>query len=233
MFRCFFLLLLLVTSYATAQDATVTKTRTLLNVTAPRIIGNRLFVGQDTQDVRAVDSFLLTYPTGYKVERVRVKKNGTKAEGIIISEDAGNRVLLYTEPGTYSIDVILLDLEKGTVDLEEEVVLGSGPGPLPPGPDPEPEPEPEPEPTPPGPFNNIAQRVSKVKVQDRTLWKATIQSLVAKMTDFSIKTEQSIKTHLSILADKEMKELIANEPSAQSLGWQDRIKFFQEVLKGL
>jgi hypothetical protein len=229
MWRVFFFLLLLLPGFATCQEATVTKTRTLLNVTAPRIIGNRLFVGQDTQDVRAIDSFLLTYPTGFKVERVRVKKNGTKAEGIIISEDAGHRVLLYTEPGTYSIDVILLDLEKGTVDLEEEVVLGSGPGPTPPGPDPEPEP-----PTPPsGPFNDIALRVSKVKVQDRTLWKATIQSLISKMTDFSIKTEQGIKTHLSILSDKEMKELISNEPSAQSLGWQDRIKFFQEVLKGL
>lgn len=133
-------------SFLSAQDdASIERKKALLGVTNPVIQGSRLFVGEDSNPSLA-DVVLLNHPTGYKLERIKSKRDGTKIQ----PEKLGDGQLLYSGRGKYLVEVLLLDLEKGIVDNEFEFEIGGAP-PQPPQPDPNPEPDPDPDPDPPQP----------------------------------------------------------------------------------
>lgn len=150
-------------SLSIAQETKVTLThrKALLGVTNPVIKGTRIFVGEDSNPSLA-DAMELAFPQGYKIEHIRAKRDGVKYQ----AEKQEDGSLLFTGKGKYHVEVLLLDLEKPTVDEELVFEIGGEPTPIPPDPvppdpippDPVP-PEPQPSNLPEDEWNNVARRL--------------------------------------------------------------------------
>jgi hypothetical protein len=138
-----FLLLCLASSAFGQVETTVTRKKALLGVTNPKVQGNRILVGDDS-NVSVSDVVLLEVKSDYKFQRVRARVSGNRVE----PEKLADNVYLFAGAGAYVVEVTVFDPDKGIDDAEIKFEIGGKPKPPTPDPTPDPEPEPEPEPKP-------------------------------------------------------------------------------------
>lgn len=133
---------LLLCSLAHAQVETqLTKKKALLGVTNPVVQGNRILVGEDS-NVAVSDVVLLDVRTDYKFSRIKAKKDGQRVEPEKLAENS----YLFAGAGSFVVEVLVFDPERGIDEKEVAFTIGGKPTPPnPPGPTPDPEPEPQPD----------------------------------------------------------------------------------------
>lgn len=123
-----FLIALLACSISFGQ-VEVVKKKSLLGVTSPEIVGNRIFVGNDSNP-SVSDVAVVTVDKSYKFSLLKFKRDGQRFE----AEKLGDGFIV-TGKGSYELDATLFDSEKGIWNNEFKFTLGGAePKPDPPKP---------------------------------------------------------------------------------------------------
>lgn len=112
-------LAILLISLSAFGQVTVEKQKSLLGVTNPVIVGDRIFVGDDSVPVVS-DVAVITIDDSYKFSRLKIRRGNERIE----PESIGESKYLVAGAGSYVIDVILFDPERGIWDDEFSVELG-------------------------------------------------------------------------------------------------------------
>jgi len=107
----------------------VVKKKSLIGVTRPEIVGDRIFVGEDSNPTVADVAVVFVDPA-YKFSLVKIRRDGERVEAEKLSDGR----LILVGKGKYTIDATLFDPEKGIFNNEYSVELG-GTSPKPPKPD--------------------------------------------------------------------------------------------------
>ena len=142
---CFLILLCSISCFGQVE---VVKKKSLVGVTRPEIIGDRIFIGEDSNPTVA-DSAIILIDKSWKFSQLKIKRDGLRVEPAKLS----NGDLELVGKGSYLIDCTLFDPEKGIYNEEFSVTLGGdSPKPDPPKPDPKP-PKPD-DPVPPSDIPN-------------------------------------------------------------------------------
>jgi len=121
-----FLIALLACSVSFGQ-VEVVKKKSLLGVTSPEIVGNRIFVGSDSNP-SVSDVAVVNVDPSYKFSLLKFRRDGQRFE----PEKFGNGYLI-TGKGVYDLDATLFDPDKGIWNNEIKFALG-GAEPKPPKP---------------------------------------------------------------------------------------------------
>lgn len=137
MSRLLVIALLLACSVSFGQ-VEVVKKKSLLGVTSPEIVGNRIFVGSDSNP-SVSDVAVVTVDKSYKFSLLKFKRDGQRFE----PEKLGDGFIV-TGKGSYDLDATLFDPDKGIWNNELKFTLGGAdPKPDPPKPDDPPIPVPD------------------------------------------------------------------------------------------
>lgn len=128
------LLLLLLTTPLYSQ-ITIEKKLVVEGVTDPVFVGSTLVLPAESKLV-VKEAVKISIDSSYKFSDILVKKDG-------VSVPVSGTELLFSDPGTYEVNVVLFDPDKGIKRGAETVKIGGTPNP-PPGPGPTPPPEPGP-----------------------------------------------------------------------------------------
>lgn len=168
------LLLTLATNCFSQVEISYTKVRAVVGVKNPQVVKDTILVSDDSV-VSLVPAALIHVETDYKFVNIKARlslfENGTLVE----LEKNKDWLLVSPNGGTYAIECILLDPEKGIFSPTEPLKIVFGPTPTPdPGPTPgpvpvPPDPVPTPVPTPgncdnvpPDSFDNMGRKVCKL-----------------------------------------------------------------------
>lgn len=127
-------LLLLLLSSTLYGQITIEKKLVVEGVNDPVFVGSTLVLPAESKLV-VKEAVKVSVDSSYKFNDILVKKDG-------VSVPVSDTELLFSDPGTYEINVVLFDPEKGIKRGTEVIKLGGTPSP-PPGPTP-----PSPTPTP-------------------------------------------------------------------------------------
>ena len=134
---CLLISLLSISAFGQVE---VVKKKSLVGVTKPEIVGDRIFVGNDSNP-SVSDVAVITVSKDYKFSQLKIKRDGSRVE----AEKLANGDLILVGKGVYSVDATLFDPDKGIWNDEFDIVLGGdAPKPDPPKPDPKPDPIPPP-----------------------------------------------------------------------------------------
>lgn len=126
-------LLLLLLSSTLHGQITIEKKLVVEGVTDPVFVGSTLVLPAESKLV-VKEAVKVSVDSTFKFNDILVKKDG-------VSVPVSGTELLFSDPGTYEINVVLFDPEKGIKRGSETIKVGGTPNP-PPGPTPPPEPGP-------------------------------------------------------------------------------------------
>ncbi len=157
--RSIIIFLLLCSSCFGQIDMTYIKAKSLIGVTSPKVVGDRILVGEDSRPSVATVA-IITVKSDAKFVRLVARKSIFEKGSL---EKISDTEWLLSGSGRFIVEATSFDPDKGIDENAIEVTLDQAP---PPGPDPKPEPEPDPEPTPnPTPVPN-EYNVGKVSLQN-------------------------------------------------------------------
>lgn len=145
MFRntCTFLLSLVLLSGLAAGQVTVEKQKSLIGITKPVIVGDRIFVGADSNP-SVVDVAVIHVDADWKWSLLKCRRDGVR----VPVEKVDEITYLVVGKGKYLLDATLFDADRGIWNEEFAFELGGVDPPRPPpdpGPDIDPQPDPEPD----------------------------------------------------------------------------------------
>jgi hypothetical protein len=126
-------LLLLLLSSTLHGQITIEKKLVVEGVTDPVFVGSTLVLPAESKLV-VKEAVKVSVDSTFKFNDILVKKDG-------VSVPVSGTELLFSDPGTYEVNVVLFDPEKGIKRGAEIIKLGGTPNP-PPGPTPTPTPTP-------------------------------------------------------------------------------------------
>lgn len=128
-------LLLLLLSSTLHGQITIEKKLVVEGVTDPVFVGSTLVLPAESKLI-VKEAVKVSVDSTFKFNDILVKKDG-------VSVPVSGTELLFSDPGTYEINVVLFDPEKGIKRGAEVIKVGGAPTPGPtPGPTPPPEPGP-------------------------------------------------------------------------------------------
>ena len=227
-----FLIAGLLCSTCLAQiKTTTTEKKALLGVTSPVIQGNRILVGADS-NVAVSPVVILSVETSYKFKRLKAYRNNVRIEPEVLSETE----YLFSGAGKYRCEITVFDPEKGIDDSETSFEIGSSPQPPKPEPDP---PQPPQPPSPTGPFDNLAARVAVIatgmQAAEKQKYASALQTVIQKMQAKEFRTLDQVTRYLQsqVLVNLSLNALLEDDSKARSLGFNDAIAWYSEVLKGV
>ena len=138
-------LLFLMSSTCFGQiELSYTKAKSLVGVTAPRIIGDRIVVGEDSKP-SVTSVAIITAKTTSKFVSLKARKSLFESGGLTKISDTE---WILSGEGRWKVEATSFDPEKGIDEASIEIVIGPAPDPGPTPPDPGPTPPPDPTPTP-------------------------------------------------------------------------------------
>jgi hypothetical protein len=224
-----FLIAGLLCSTCLAQiKTTTTEKKALLGVTSPVIQGNRILVGADS-NVAVSPVVILSVETNYKFKRLKAYRNNVRIEPEVLSETE----YLFSGAGKYRCEITVFDPEKGIDDSEASFEIGGSPQP------PDPDPQPPQPPSPQGPFDNLAARVAVIatgmQAAEKQKYASALQTVIQKMQSKEFRTLDQVTRYLQsqVLVNLSLNALLEDDSKARSLGFNDAIAWYGEVLKGV
>lgn len=136
-------LILLFGSRSFAQiEISYVQAKSLVGVTAPRLVGDRILVGDDSKpSVSQVAIISVKTPAKF----VTLKARKSLFESAQLTKISDTEWILSGE-GRWKVEATSFDPDRGIDEAAVEIVIGPRPGPTP---DPEPDPKPDPTPEPP------------------------------------------------------------------------------------
>lgn len=123
-----------------AAQVTVDVKKSLVGVTKPEIVGDRIFVGADSNP-SVSDVAVVSVDPAWKFQLLKFRRDGQRFQADKLTDTQW----IVVGKGKYELAATLFDPEKGIFDDEYSFELGGSPGPKPPEPTP---PEPGPSPAP-------------------------------------------------------------------------------------
>lgn len=126
--RNWLILVALLTCTVCSGQVEVVKKKSLVGVTKPEIVGDRIFVGNDSNP-SVSDVAVIKVDKSYKFSQLKIKRDGARVE----PEKLASGDLILVGKGSYLIDATLFDPDKGIWNEEFSVTLGGdAPKPTPP-----------------------------------------------------------------------------------------------------
>jgi hypothetical protein len=224
-----FLIAGLLCSTCLAQiKTTTTEKKALLGATNPVVQGNRILVGADSNLV-ILPIVILNIETNYKFKRLKAYRNNVRIEPEVLSETE----YLFSGAGKYRCEITVFDPEKGIDDSEASFEIGGGPQP------PDPDPQPPQPPSPQGPFDNLAARVAVIatgmQAAEKEKYVSALQTVIQKMQSKEFRTLDQVTRYLQSqsLTNLSLNSLLEADAKTRTLGFNDVIAWYSEVLKGV
>lgn len=226
---CFALGLLVSDCFAQEIKATAIERRVILGAVGAELIDDRILFSA-SGDLTIAPGVLVTIESPYKFTRVRARCNNKKIE---LPELSDGRYL-FTETGSYEIEIVCFDPEKGIDDSELSFEIKPD-KPQPPAPGPEPEPSPPPAP---GAFDNLAQRVAAIAKtmppEERQRWHSTMNEVIAKMQRYDFKLIDEARAYIKAqkLTGTALSQMLQADSAKRQLSFDQAIAYYQEIEKG-
>lgn len=117
--RLLLVAVLLLACLPTFGQVDVEKKKSLLGVTSPEIVGNRIFVGSDSNP-SVSDVAVVTVENGWKFQLLKFRRDGARFN----PEKLSDSQYIISGKGRYELDATLLDNDKGIWNEEFSFELG-------------------------------------------------------------------------------------------------------------